>query len=632
MLHINNLTYRMMGRLLIENATLAVPPGAKIGFVGRNGTGKTTLFHLITGDYSPEAGSIKLRRNARIGQVAQEAPGNEISLLDTVLAADVERTRLMVEAETATDPDRIGAIHERLGDIRAHSAEARAGSILNGLGFDAEAQLRPCSDFSGGWRMRVALAAVLFSEPDLLLLDEPTNYLDLEGTLWLESYIIRYPHTVIMISHDRDLLNRTATSIVHLENCQLTTYKGDYDFFEKTRSEKMLLQSKMKVKQDAKRKHMEAYIDRFRYKASKARQAQSRIKALEKMQVIAAVSEARVAPISFPNPQRDAASPIIAMDNVAVGYEPGKPILKGLDLRIDADDRIALLGANGNGKSTFAKLIANRLETQAGKVTRADKLRIAMFAQHQMDDLVPENTAYDHVRALMVGEPEGKVRARVAQIGLGTEKMDTKAKDLSGGEKARLLLGLATFHAPHLLILDEPTNHLDIDSREALVMALNAYKGAVILISHDRSLVEASAERLWQVNGGTVQPYDGDLDDYRKLILRGPVMPEAVVVEGEDTPKKSNLSGKERRKLAAARRVELAPLRKKIKALEAKIETAQKELVTLGEKMSTPAVLQDSDKMVELSKSRGALEKSIETLEAEWMELSERYEIEKVDF
>ncbi len=621
-----------MGRLLIEDATLAVAPGAKVGFVGRNGTGKTTLFHLITGDYSPEAGSIKLRRNMRIGQVAQEAPGNEISLIDTVLAADVERTELLAEAETATDPHRIAEIHERLGDIRAHSAEARAGSILNGLGFDAEAQLRPCSDFSGGWRMRVALAAVLFSEPDLLLLDEPTNYLDLEGTLWLESYITRYPYTVIMISHDRDLLNRTATSIVHLEECQLTSYKGDYDFFEKTRSEKMLLQSKMKVKQDAKRKHMEAYIDRFRYKASKARQAQSRIKALEKMQVIAAVSEARVAPISFPNPKREAASPIINMENVAVGYEPGKAILSGLDLRIDADDRIALLGANGNGKSTFAKLIANRLEVQSGKISRADKMRIAMFAQHQMDDLIPNDTAYDHVRALMVGEPESKVRARVAQLGLGIDKMETKASDLSGGEKARLLLGLATFHAPHLLILDEPTNHLDIDSREALIMALNAYKGAVILISHDRSLVEASAERLWLVNEGTVLPYDGDLDDYRKLVLRGPVMPEAVVAEGEEAPKKSNLSGKERRKLAAARRIELAPLRKKIKALEAKIESAQKELVTIGEKMSTPAVLQDSDKMVELSKQRGVIDKSIETLEADWMVLSEQYETEKVDF
>ncbi|MCP5037443.1 MAG: ABC-F family ATP-binding cassette domain-containing protein, partial [Rhodobacteraceae bacterium] len=389
--------------------------------------------------------------NMRIGQVAQEAPGTEVNLIDTVLEADKERTDLLSEADTATDPHRIAEIHERLVDIDAHSAEARAGSILHGLGFDKQAQARPCSAFSGGWRMRVALAAVLFSEPDLLLLDEPTNYLDLEGTLWLENYITRYPHTVIMISHDRDLLNRTATTIVHLEHNRLTSYKGDYDFFEKTRSEKMLLQSKMKQKQDAKRKHMEAYIDRFRYKASKARQAQSRIKVLEKMQTIGAVSEARVAPISFPNPQREAASPIINMENVAVGYETGKPILKGLDLRIDADDRIALLGANGNGKSTFAKLIANRLEFQAGKVTRAEKLRIAMFAQHQMDDLVPENTPYDHVRALMPEESEGKVRAKVAQIGLGTEKMDTKAKDLSGGEKARLLLGLATFNAPHLL-------------------------------------------------------------------------------------------------------------------------------------------------------------------------------------
>ncbi len=629
MLHINDLTFRMMGRLLIENASLAVPPGAKLGFVGRNGTGKTTLFKLITGEYAPEAGTIKLRRNMRLGQVAQEAPGSEISLLDTVLAADPERLALLAEAETATEPHRIGEIHERLGDINAHSAEARAGSILNGLGFDAAAQLKPCSSFSGGWRMRVALAAVLFSEPDLLLLDEPTNYLDLEGTLWLENYIARYPHTVIIISHDRDLLNRTATTIVHLENLKLAAYKGDYDFFEKTRSQQMLLQSKMKQKQDAKRKHMEAYIDRFRYKASKARQAQSRIKALEKMQSIGAVSEARVAPISFPNPQREAASPIINMENVSVGYEPEKAVLGGLDLRIDADDRIALLGANGNGKSTFAKLVAKRLEAQSGHITRADKLRIAMFAQHQMDDLLPEETAYQHVRALMPNDSEGKVRARVAQLGLGTEKMDTRARDLSGGEKARLLLGLATFHAPHLLILDEPTNHLDIDSREALVMALNAYKGAVILISHDRSLIEASAERLWLVNQGGVAPYEGDLDDYRRFILRGPSTPAPADDAETQSGKKPALSGKERRKLAAARRIELAPLRNKIKALEKRIDKAQAELQQLEAKLGDPAVLDDNEQVVALSKARGASEKTIQTLEAAWMELSETYEREK---
>ena len=625
MLHINDLTFRMMGRLLIENATLHVPVGAKLGFVGRNGTGKTTLFKMITGEYTPESGSLTLRRGVKIGQVAQEAPGTAQSLLDVVLAADTERTELLAESETATDPNRIADIHTRLLDINAHSAEARAGAILHGLGFDKFAQLRPCSSFSGGWRMRVALAAVLFAEPDLLLLDEPTNYLDLEGTVWLENYIARYQHTVIIISHDRNLLNRTATTIVHLENMQLTAYKGDYDFFEKTRAEKLALQGKMKVKQDAKRKHMESFIDRFRYTASKARQAQSRIKALEKMGTIGVLSEGNVTPIHFPNPQKPAASPIINLENASVGYEPGKPILANLDLRLDADDRIALLGANGNGKSTFAKLLADRLTVESGTITRANKLKVAMFAQHQMDDLVPEETPVDHVRKLMPDVPEGKVRSKVAQLGLGMDKMETKAKDLSGGEKARLLLGLAAFHGPDILILDEPTNHLDIDSREALTFALNAFKGAVILISHDRHLVEASADRLWLVHDGTVSAYEGDLDDYRKLILKGPITSNNV---GSGTGKSSEprLSPKERRKAKAARRAELAPLRKQIKQQEEQVSILNKAINALEEKISSAALSGESASIVALSKDKAEMQRQRDQTEESWMELSEEYE------
>ncbi|GAB4349839.1 MAG: ABC-F family ATP-binding cassette domain-containing protein [Oricola sp.] len=623
MLQISDLTFRMMGRPLFEGASAVVPEGMKVGLVGRNGTGKTTLFKLITGELSPESGSIELPKGLRIGQVAQEAPGTEQSLMDVVLAADTERAALLDEAETATDPERIAAIHTRLADIGAHSAEARAGAILNGLGFDAEAQQRPCSSFSGGWRMRVALAAVLFSAPDLLLLDEPTNYLDLEGTLWLENYVQRYPHTVIVISHDRDLLNSTTNAILHLDNRKLTFYRGNYDQFARARAEKIMQATKMAEKQAARRRHMEAFVERFRYKASKARQAQSRIKALEKMADIEVAVDTGVQPIHLPSPERQPASPIIAMEGVSVGYAEGVPVLKRLNLRIDHDDRIALLGANGNGKSTFAKLVANRLKPMDGKVTRADKLKIAMFAQHQLDDLIPEQTPYDHARALMPDQPEAKVRARVAQMGLGGDRMDTKARDLSGGERARLLIGLVTFDAPHLLILDEPTNHLDIDSRAALADALNDYRGAVMLISHDRHLIEACVERLWLVRDGTVEPYDDDLDAYRRLILKGP---EKAPVAAPAAANGQSPSSKEKRKQAAAKRAEFAPLRKQIEALEKRIDKAQGEIAAIDGKMADPDVLADSRKIVELSKKRSELESGIAGWEEEWMTLSAQYE------
>ena len=613
-----------MGRPLFDRAGVNIDDGVKAGLVGRNGSGKTTLYKMITGELHPESGEIKLPKNVKIGQVAQEAPGTDESLIEVVLKADVERSNLLQEAETATDANRIAEIYTRLGDINAHSAEARASAILNGLGFDAEAQLRPCGSFSGGWRMRVALAAVLFAEPDLLLLDEPTNYLDLEGTLWLENYIARYRKTVLIISHDRDLLNTACNVIVHLEHKNLNLYRGGYDSFERTRAERLMLQTKMRDKQEAKRKHMEAFVNRFRAKASKARQAQSRLKALEKMGEISIAVDERVTPLSFPSPKREAASPIINMENVGVGYEPGKLILKGLNLRIDADDRIALLGANGNGKSTFAKLIADRLQVEAGKITRADKLRVAMFAQHQLDDLVPEQTAYDHVRALMAGEAEGKVRGRVARMGLGAEKMDTKARDLSGGERARLLLGLVTFHAPHLLILDEPTNHLDIDSREALVIALNDYQGAVILISHDRHLIEASADRLWIVHDGTVGPYDGDMEDYRRLILKGP---EAASKPKREKPVVGQKSRpKENRKEAASKRFDASGTRKRIKQLEVIMKKAEEAIAKIDGLLTEASQKQELNRIAVLAKKRAEFARRLGHVEEEWLQLSAQLE------
>ena len=622
MITLTNLSARIAGRLLIENANLSLPEGTKAGLVGRNGAGKSTLFRIITGDMESESGSVSLPRNARIGQVAQEAPGTEEPLIEIVLKADKEREALMAEAATATDPHRIAEIQTRLADIQAHSAEARAASILSGLGFDHEAQLRPASSFSGGWRMRVALAAVLFSEPDLLLLDEPTNYLDLEGTLWLEDYIRRYPHTVIIISHDRDLLNTAVNAIVHLDQKKLTFYRGSYDQFERQKAEADELQMKAKAKNDAARKHLQSFIDRFRAKATKARQAQSRIKALERMGTVSAVIEDHVQGFSFPEPEKQPASPIIAIQGGSVGYEPGKPILSRINLRIDNDDRIALLGSNGNGKSTFAKFISGRLQAQSGEIKTAPNLSIGFFAQHQLDDLVPKDSAVEHVRRLMPEAPEAKVRARVAQMGLATEKMDTPAKDLSGGEKARLLMGMAAFEAPNLLILDEPTNHLDIDSRNALIQALNDYPGAVILISHDRHLIEATVDRLWLVRDGTVTAYDGDLEDYRSLIVATPKGKQAAKTPIEDSKNKAD-----QRKLAAERRSALAPLKKKINDLESLTGKLQKLIQALDKELEDPALYEKSpDKAVTKAKERAGALAKLNEAEEQWLELSTEYE------
>src|SRR3954465_2264116 len=519
MLSITDVSVRIAGRLLIDHGTAQIVPGARVGLIGRNGAGKSTLFHVIRGELPIETGSISLPPRWRIGSLAQEAPNGPESLIEIVLQADLERDALLKEADTAQDSHRIAEIQTRLVDIDAHSAPARAAAILTGLGFSTADQARPCSEFSGGWRMRVALAATLFSAPDLLLLDEPTNYLDLEGTLWLEDHLANYPRTVIVISHDRDLLDTSVDQILHLDRGRLTLYRGSYSSFEEQRATREMLDAKAVKRQEAERERLQDFVNRFKAKASKARQAQSRVKMLEKMKPVAALVRQDVREISFPKPEKTLSPPIIALDGVSVGYDLERPVLHPRTPRGGTDDRIALLGANGNGKSTLVKLLAGRLKPFSGKTTRADKLSVAYFAQHQLDELNAEGSPYDHVRRLMPDAPESKVRGRVGAIGFSGKAGDTLVQNLSGGEKARLLLGLATFFGPNMIILDEPTNHLDIDSRAALAEAINDFPGAVMMVSHDRYLIEAWADQLWVGANQTVTTYDGDLDDYRRMVL-----------------------------------------------------------------------------------------------------------------
>jgi len=613
MLTITDISVRIAGRLLIDHGSVQIVPGARVGFVGRNGVGKSTLFGAIRGDVPTESGTIALPPRWRIGSLAQEAPDGPESLIEVVLKADIERAALLREAETARDPHRIAEIQTRLVDIDAHSAPARGAAILSGLGFSTADQARPCQEFSGGWRMRVALAATLFAAPDLLLLDEPTNYLDLEGTLWLEDHLANYQRTVIVISHDRDLLDTSVDQILHLDRGKLTLYKGTYSSFEEQRATREMLDAKHAKRQADERKRLQDFVDRFKAKASKARQAQSRVKMLERMKPITALVTQDVHEITFPKPEKTLSPPIIALDNVSVGYEPDRPVLNRVTLRIDADDRIALLGANGNGKSTLVKLIANKLAPFSGQVTRADKLSVGYFAQHQVDELDSEGSTYDHIRRLMGDAPESKIRARAGAIGFSGKAADTLVKNLSGGEKARLLLGLATFHAPNMIILDEPTNHLDIDSRAALAEAINDFDGAVIMVSHDRYLIEACAERLWIVADRTVTSYDGDLEDYRRLVLSSDRKVDIARERGDDGREKPQRSRGERR----------VPLKQKVANAEAEIARIGGIIEKIDAALALPDIFtRDPKQAAQLAKARASAADALQRAEEDWLEAS----------
>ena len=612
MLRIKDISYSVEGRPLLVEASATIPAGHKVGVVGANGTGKTTLIRLIRGELTLDGGTIELPERAKVGGVAQEVPSSETSLIDTVLSADTERASLMAEAETASDPDRIAEIQTRLSDIDAWSAEARASAILKGLGFDDEQQRMPCSAFSGGWRMRVALAGVLLAQPDLLLLDEPTNYLDLEGALWLEAYLAKYPHTVLIISHDRGLLNRAVGGILHLSEKKLTFWQGPYDQFARQRAERHAVLSAQARKQQARKDHLQSFVDRFRAKASKAKQAQARLKMIEKMDTIALPEEAEKRVFTFPQPD-ELSPPIIHLENGVTGYGD-TVVLKNLSLRIDQDDRIALLGKNGEGKSTLSKLLSDRLPLMAGRKTASSKLRIGYFAQHQVDELFIDETPLQHLQRERPEVHQSKLRAQLAGFGLGADQADTEVARLSGGQKARLSLLLATLDAPHMLILDEPTNHLDIESREALVEALTAYSGAVILVSHDMHLLSLVADRLWLVKDGTVKPYEDDLEAYRRMLLSQDKSDKSEKPKPAKTVKPS-------RDAILAARSEARKCEERVK----KIEEMREKLAT---KLADPE-LYDSAKAGELevwNKKYAEIMEGLHRAEALWMTSIEKLE------
>jgi ATP-binding cassette subfamily F protein 3 len=621
MLVIDNVTVRIAGREIIKGASASLPAGRRVGLVGRNGAGKSTLLKLILGQLHADMGETRVPAVWRIGSVAQEAPSGDANLIDTVLAADTERTQLLAAAECETDPHKLGDVHHRLDAIDAYAAPARAASILAGLGFAAEDQLRPCREFSGGWRMRVALASVLFTAPDLLLLDEPTNYLDLEGVLWLEDFLRRYRGTVLIVSHDRDLLNTLAEFILHLERGRLKLYSGNYDTFAEVRAMQRANDLAFNKKQQLARAHMQAYVDRFRYKKEKARQAQTRLRMIAKLEFKDVPLDEHIAPIKLPKAQ-PASPPLITFQKAAVGYEAGKPILSNITLRIDPDDRIALLGKNGNGKSTFAKLLAEKLELMGGTTVRAKKLDVGYFAQHQLEELDPTLTPVQTLARLRPKLTEQQLRSKLGSIGLTADKALTKVGQLSGGERARLMLALAVLDAPNLLILDEPTNHLDIDAREELLTALNDFEGAVILVSHDRRLIETTADRLWLVANGGVHPFDGDLEDYRRFLLSG----EEPQPREEAAPKRSK---EDARRESAERRLKLKPLRDKIEIEERHIASLTAELAKLDGALADPLLfVQNPAKGSAVSKKRAEAKRKLEAAESRWIAANEQYERE----
>ncbi len=623
MLNLKNLTYRVGDRVLLDEVNVSIPTGHKVGLVGQNGTGKTTLLKLIMRQLSPSGGDIVFPQKWELGMTTQNAPEGSLSLLDTVLAANRELTKLKEDAEDISNPERLAQVHDRLWDLEAHSAEARAARILAGLGFDDTAQHRPCHEFSGGWRMRVALASLLFVKPDLLLLDEPTNHLDLEATLWLEDFLKQYRGTLIVVSHDRHLLNLVVQKILHLEKSKLTLYSGGYDKFENARRMRLEQNIQQRKKQEKERAHIQNFIDRFRYKASKAKQAQSRLKKLQRLQPIADLQADQNRKFIFPTPS-PLSPPLLTLEKVDVGYTT-EPVLRDINVRLDSDDRIAILGANGNGKSTLIKLLAGHLKPTTGKKTISSKLRIGYFAQHQTDELNMKGTPISEIARNRPRDTDTQLRSHLGRFGFDQDRAETQVLALSGGEKARLLFALMSCNKPHILLLDEPTNHLDVDYRQALIQAINCFEGAVIIVSHDPHVIELTVDHFWIVQGGAVKNFNGDVQDYRQLLLN---RQSGKIINNR--PDSSRHIRKEQRRAAASTRANLAPLKKALAHAENMVETLDSEKKKLQMSMADPALYDGSlDRSILLQKQLGRIEKDLAKAEKTWAKLQEDWDQQK---
>ena len=627
MLNLSGITVRLGGHTILDGATAALPPGSRVGLVGRNGAGKSTLMRVVAGSIDPEDGSVDMPRAARVGYIAQDAPAGEATPFETVLATDVEREALLREEEATDDGHRIAEIHERLNAIDAHAAPARAARILVGLGFDEEMQQQPLDSFSGGWRMRVALAALLFSQPDLLLLDEPSNHLDLESTLWLENFLKGYKATMLIVSHERDLLNNVVDHILHLKQGKLTLYPGGYDAFEKQLAERLALLEAARSAQAAQRARLEHYIAKNSARASTAKQAQSRAKALAKMKPIAEVANDPSLSFDFPSPAK-LRPPLMTLDMASVGYAPGQPILTRLNLRIDPEDRIALLGRNGNGKTTLARLLSAQLTPMGGGMTAPGKLKVGYFTQYQVEELEGDSSPLEHMSRLMKGATPAAVRAQLGRFGFSGDKATRAVGTMSGGERARLALALVTRDAPHMLILDEPTNHLDVDAREALVQALNDYGGTVVLVSHDRHMIELTADRLVLVDHGTASEYAGSLDDYTDMIL-GRNGAGSGGGAGEAAGGGQKVSRKDERRAAADAREKSKALRSAARAAEAEIVRLEARRTEIDRAMFDPASAAAADAKLTMSalmKLRAEVSARLQAAEARWLEASAELE------
>ncbi|MDZ7283534.1 ABC-F family ATP-binding cassette domain-containing protein [Sphingomonas sanguinis] len=618
MLNLNSITVRLGGRTILDGASAALPPGSRVGLIGRNGAGKSTLVRVIAGQLEADDGACEMPKGAKLGYIAQEAPDGTATPFETVLAADIERAELMERSETESDPEKLGDIYERLIAIDAYTAPARASSILQGLGFDEAMQGRPLSSYSGGWKMRVALAALLFSAPDVLLLDEPSNHLDLEAVMWLEDFLKSYRATILLVSHERDFLNNVVDHILHLQGGKVTLYPGGYDSFERQRAERMAQLAAAKANQDAQRAKLQDYIARNSARASTAKQAQSRAKMLSKMQPIAEMANDPSLSFDFPDPDQ-LRPPLITLDLATVGYAE-TPILKRLNLRIDPDDRIALLGRNGNGKTTLARLLAAQLTPMEGEMNSSGKMRVGYFTQYQVEELDTDDTALEHMTRIMRGASPAAVRAQLGRFGFSGDKATTKVGKLSGGERARLALALITRDAPHMLILDEPTNHLDVDAREALVQALNMYKGTVVLVSHDRHMLEMTADRLVLVDNGTAKEFDGSLDDYIAFVLKGDAG------QGDAASKADRAANK---KASAEQRERFNAMKKTLRGIEDEMAKLTRERDALDKAMNDPAAAEPRHaklSMGELNKRRAEVVDKLAEAETRWMEAGEAME------